>query len=258
MKNLPYLLILPLLAAPATAAAQWFDDCAHRAERTATVPAARADLLRLAARAGSLRVEGRPGLSEVRVRGEACASSESYLEAIQLVTERSGGEVRVEVQMPEMRGIGRMYSRLDLVVEVPQGLALDVTDSSGEAEFRGVATLRLEDSSGEIEVADVAGDVQIDDSSGEIRVRGVRGDLRLRDSSGGIEVSGVQGAVLVERDGSGEIRIADVGRDVRIERDSSGSIEVWDVRGDFVVERDGSGRIRHRDVGGSVSIPRRR
>lgn len=257
MKSLSYLLILPLLVTPATAAAQRGGECEYRAERTATLPAAGADLLRLAARAGSLRVEGRPGLSEIRVRGEACASSQRYLEAIQLVAERSGREARVEVRTPDMRGVGRMYARMDLVVEVPQGLAMDVTDSSGEAEFRAVGALRLEDSSGAIEVTDAAGDVQIDDSSGEIRVRGVRGDLRLRDSSGGIDVSGVQGGVFVESDGSGEIEIADVGRDVRIERDSSGSIEVRDVRGDFVVERDGSGGIRHRDVGGSVRIPGR-
>lgn len=247
-----------LVAGPAGAQFPFGDDCDHRAERAASVPASGADLVRIAARAGALRVEGRPGLSEVRIRGEACASHERYLEGIELRAERVGDEVRVEAVMPEMRGFGSFAARLDLVIEVPELLPLDVDDSSGVVEIRGVAALRLRDSSGEIDVSDVRGEVEVDDSSGEIRLAGVRGDVRLRDSSGGIEVRDVAGSVLVERDGSGEIDVADVERDVRIERDGSGSISVAGVRGDFVVERDGSGGIRHRDVAGAVRVPGRK
>lgn len=256
----PVLLAVLSLLLPCAGAAQGFGErCEHRAERSATVPAAGADLLRLTAAAGSLRIEGRPGAGEVRVRGVACASSAALLEGIDLEAGRAGDEARVEVRMPEERGgRGDRYARLDLVVEVPATLALDVEDGSGGVEVRGVASLRLRDGSGEVEVAGVAGDVQIEDGSGEIRLSDVRGSVRLDDSSGGIEVRGVQGDVLVERDGSGEIDISGVTRSVRVDRDSSGEIRVSDVRGDFVVDRDGSGGIRYDDVAGTVRVPARR
>jgi hypothetical protein len=258
--KIPILAALPLLVAgPARAQFPFgFDGCEHREERSAAVSASGADLIRIAARAGSLRIEGRPGLSEVRVRGEACSSQERYLEQIELRAERVGDEVRIEAVIPEMRGFGNMQARLDLVVEVPESLALDVDDSSGGVEIRRVAALRLRDSSGEIDVSDVRGEVEIEDSSGEILLRGVGGNVRLSDSSGEIDVRDVAGSVLVESDGSGEIEIAEVERDVRIQRDGSGSISVSDVRGDFVVERDGSGRVRHEGVGGTVRVPSRR
>ena len=47
-------------------------------------------------------------------------------------------------------------------------------------------------------------------------------------------------------------------RDVLIKRDSSGSISVADIGGDFTVERDGSGGIRYEDVKGQVDIPEKK
>lgn len=49
-------------------------ECDYAADRSAVVPAADATRILLTAATGSLRVEGRQGLAEVRVRGRACAS----------------------------------------------------------------------------------------------------------------------------------------------------------------------------------------
>ena len=46
-----------------------------------------------------------------------------------------------------------------------------------------------------------------------------------------------------------------VARDVVVERDGSGGIRVRQVRGDFRVNRDGSGRVTYADVSGGVDIP---
>ena len=240
------------LAAPST------DDCRYTAERDATVDAAGADLLRLSAAAGSLRVVGVPGLQEIRVRGEACASRRERLDEIRLVADRSGDEVRVQVEMPDRSGSwwrGNDEMRLDLVLEIPEDMALDVDDSSGDTEIQNVAALSIDDSSGGLDLRDIGGELRVRDSSGEIRIDGVRGDVRLHDSSGGIEVRDVRGSVTVERDSSGGIRITEVTGDVLILRDSSGGIAVASVGGDFVVERDGSGGISYRDVEGGVDIP---
>lgn len=252
------LLTLLLTLLPAADLFAQSRECQFTAERSATIDAAGAEMLRLHARAGSLRIVGRSDLSEIRVRGEACASRAELLEGIRLATDRSGGVVRVEAVMPEdpwhWRG-GNNQALLDLVVEVPETLALDVEDSSGGIEIRNVGPLLLDDSSGDIELLGIRGDARVKDSSGGIYIEGVEGSLWLDDSSGGIDAREVRGSVIVERDSSGDIRITNVAGDVLVQRDSSGDIEVAGIGGDFVVERDGSGSIRYRDVAGDVRIP---
>jgi hypothetical protein len=243
-----------IMVVASAAGAQDYD-----APRNATVDAAGATVLRLDARAGSLRIEGRSGISEVRVRGTARASSRDLLDGIQLEANRNGSEVRVAVVIPEMRESSwNRHAALDLIIEVPASLPLDVRDSSGETEIRNVARLDIDDSSGELLIENVAGPLRVEDNSGSIRIRDAGADVWIRDSSGEIEVRGVKGSVQIAEDSSGEIDIADVTGSVRIDRDSSGGIGVSRVGGDFTVARDGGGGIDHRDVKGRVDIPRQR
>lgn len=238
----PWLLLVPMLAPASPAPELPADDCRYTAERSAVVGAERAREVLVDARAGSLRIVGVPGLREVRVRGEACASSRDLLEQIQIEAGASGDAVRVAALIPDNdnRVWGRnRTAQLDLVVEVPAGMPLDVRDSSGSIDIRDVGSLTLEDSSGGIEIS------------------GVQGDVRLTDSSGSIDVRDVSGSVIIERDSSGGISISRVRGDVHVRRDSSGAIEVADVGGDFSVGRDGSGGIRYHDVAGNIDIPTR-
>jgi putative adhesin len=241
------------------AAAQHDGD--YTEPRNAVVDAKGARVIRIVARAGELRVEGKPGATQVQVRGTARASSERLLADIKLIAERRGDTVVIEADIPHRggwRALNDAYRGLDLVIDVPQGAALEVEDSSGDLEIRKVGALDLDDSSGSIELHDIEGAVRVDDSSGEVRIEGVKGDVRLRDSSGGIEVRHVTGSVTVENDSSGEIEMADVSGTIHVERDSSGGIHVADVGGDFIVDRDGSGDIDMRNVKGTVRIPGRR
>lgn len=246
------LMILALAAAPAPL------SCEHVEERTATVPAAGATLLRVRAAAGELRVVGRPGISEVRVRGRACSSDRNDLPRIRLEAVREGSDVRVEVTMPDDDwGWGDREARLDLVVEVPTTLAADVDDASGDAVFQDLASLRLDDASGDTEISGVRGELHVTDSSGDLRVRGAGADVWIDDSSGNLYVDGVEGSVTVDEDSSGDIEVSQVRGDVLVRRDSSGDIDVTRVGGSFTVERDGSGGIRSTQVAGAVRVPDR-
>ncbi|CAA9353123.1 MAG: hypothetical protein AVDCRST_MAG11-3639 [uncultured Gemmatimonadaceae bacterium] len=230
------------LLAPPAARAQSDENDGFSAPRTATVDARGARAVEIEAHAGMLRVVGVPGLAEVRVRGTARAGRRDRLAGIRLDARREGDAVVVRADLPDQdwRGwSGRDDWRLlDLVVEVPRGLAARIEDGSGSVEVRGVGALTLHDGSGGVEVDDVAS-ADIEDGSGSLRVRDVRGDLRVRDGSGSVEAERVGGTFTVERDGSG-------------------SIDAREVAGDFVVERDGSGGIDHDGVRGRVTIPRRR
>ncbi len=249
------------------------EDCPNVRPRRAGLDARGASLLRVEAAAGSLRIEGRAGLAEVRAEGQACADRPDIVERIRLEAERRGDVLEVRVRMPEEMFGGDHDARLDLTLEMPETLALEVSDGSGPADIRNVAALRAEDGSGDLRVEGVAGDARITDGSGELRVSGVGGNLTVEDGSGDIvareiaggvsitdgsgeiDLDGVEADVLIDEDGSGGIQIARVGGSVRIETDGSGEIDVVDVAGDFTVETDGSGGVDFRDVRGRVSVP---
>lgn len=222
---------------PAALHAQRYDE-----PRNATVNASDAAKLRVDARAGQLRITGRPDITEVRVRGTARASSRSILDDIKLEAVRNGNEVLVRAILPQVDGCCGWDSEalLDLVIETPAKLELDIDDTSGD-----------------MTVESVGAKIRVEDTSGNIRVRDAGGDVWISDSSGGIDVRGVKGSVDIDEDSSGEIEIYDVTGSVHVGRDSSGSIDVSRVGGDFVVERDGSGSIDYDDVKGKVDIPRK-
>lgn len=246
------------------------DDCDKTAPREAELDATGAERLIIKVGAGSLDVRGEDGLGRVVATGTACASSEGYLEDIRLKADRRGDDLYLEAEYPSnVRG----NAALDLVVEAPADLPIEIDDGSGSISVVSVASLEIEDGSGSIEIRDVRGDLEIDDGSGEIEVLGVGGKVSIEDGSGTIDVTGVGGGVwvsdgsgeitlkdidgdvLIDEDGSGGIEITGVGQSVVIDEDGSGSIIVRDVEGDFTLRRDGSGSVSVDNVRGSVSIP---
>lgn len=236
----------------------------YTSPRNADISASGAKSVRIEAAAGLLRVEGRSGISEVRVRGTARTNRRNRLDDIRLIAERRGDEVFIKADMPEWRDRGSWLDRdhdqalLDLVIEVPSSLRLDVGDGSGEAEFNNTGSLELGDGSGEILIKNVRGDVRVSDGSGNITIEGVEGSVRVNDGSGNIRARNVTGNFIVSSDGSGDIDVSSVGGTMRVENDGSGNIDVGRVTGDFVVENDGSGNITYDTVKGSVRIPERK
>ena len=234
-------------------------QCKFENKLDETLSVSGSDSLFIAAGAGDLEITGVSGSEEVAIRGTACASKEEWLDEVRIET-KSGERAEITVDIPETDNgwslWGNRYVYVDLVLEVPDNLALEVRDSSGDIEIENVAALKLTDSSGDIHISRVSGQVELQDSSGDIRVDDLESDLTIvSDSSGDIHGTEIGGTVLVVSDSSGDIRFSGVGRDVIVERDSSGDIKVVKVGGDFKVLRDGSGDIGAEDVEGEVDIP---
>ena len=251
------------------------EDCTHTARRTANQAGPDIQRVVVEAQAGDLVVRG--GSSrDVSVDGKACASTAALLDDIKLEIRRDGDTVYVRTVMPDLSAgiFGTRYSYLDLTVNVPKTATLKIDDSSGDMHVADVQAANINDSSGDQTVERIAGDLEVADSSGEIKIVDVGGGLRLKDSSGDIDVDKVQGDVTVTvdssgdldirhvsggvhvlSDSSGDIEVADVKRDVIIDEDSSGGIRVTDVGGNFTVGSDGSGGIRYDRVTGSVRVP---
>jgi hypothetical protein len=205
-----------LLALPFTALA--WDGCKFSAERKGGIDTTGAERVEILARAGDLTVRPAPG-SALGAAGRACASRQEFLDQTQLHVRRAGNVIQVHVQTPEdMSGIGILYAYLDLQVVVPDGLPVEITDSSGDMSLDGV------------------GIVRITDSSGDVVIRGAK-------------------SVHVPRDSSGDLVIERVSGDVRIDQDSSGDVFVTNVGGNLEFLADGSGQVRVTDVRGTTRLP---
>ncbi|HEY2321978.1 MAG TPA: hypothetical protein VGJ82_03855 [Thermoanaerobaculia bacterium] len=259
MKNAA--LIVTFLFAAGAAQAGWFDECEHRAHRAAQIDMAGVTHVIVIAKAGSLRVEGRDGARTVAATGEACSSDEDVLRDITLTATRSGSTATIEAHVPSLNGwnfFGSGNAALDLKVTLPSNVPVDINDTSGAMIVLNVGRCSIDDTSGEIDVRRVHGDLTIRDTSGAIYVDDVAGNVHIpHDSSGEIEVRRVAGGVAIDEDSSGGVTISEVKRSVFIGSKGSGSIFVSDVGGDFTVEHKGSGGIDYARVAGRVNIPER-
>jgi hypothetical protein len=269
--------LLPTAALlPATAQA-WGDECKLRAERTGGIDATGAEKIVIRAGAGDLKVTG-VNSTRVDARGTGCANKQPLLDAIKISVRREGNVVIVETTLPqdEQKGWswgGNDYAYLDLELKLPSRVAVEAIDSSGDAAFTDLQSLQVQDSSGDLDVARVAGALTVGDSSGDVDIEDA-GSVRLQDSSGDVEVEKIRGNVEVLVDSSGDLRIGNVGGNVDVDQDSSGGIRIEDVKGsvivdsdssgdiyagrvagDFTVGSDSSGSIEHESIRGRISVP---
>lgn len=233
-------------------------DCHYTAKRQASVDLNGATKVRVESGAGTLRVTGQPGLTQIRANGDACASSENLLKEVVIRTSRNGSEVVVEAFIPDSSWGWSTEARLDMEVVLPDNVAVDVDDGSGDTTVQHVASLTADDGSGDLTIRDVAGAVRFDDGSGDVEITNVGGDVHAEDGSGDVTIRQVRGSVIIEDDGSGDLEISNVDRDVLVEDDGSGSIDVEDVKGSFTVRDDGSGGIHMRNVAGKITVPQER
>ncbi|HEY1952715.1 MAG TPA: hypothetical protein VGG76_07905 [Gemmatimonadaceae bacterium] len=230
------------------------------APRNAVVDAAGAKEVEVEAGAGSLRVEGKPGLHQVQVTGTAWASSQQGLSRIKLIAERRGDVVFIKADIPDNDDNSwrdNDSAALDLVIEIPQGMNADVADGSGDAKILNVGSLEMSDGSGGLSIVGATGSVHVTDGSGDLTIENVGGDVRVNDGSGDINVRNVTGSFIVESDGSGGIFATDVKGSVVVQNDGSGAIEVNKVGKDLRIENKGSGSIEYADVAGRIDIPER-
>ncbi|MGA9772533.1 MAG: DUF4097 family beta strand repeat-containing protein [Blastocatellia bacterium] len=274
MRSRYWLLLLAL--GPATASA-WGDGCKFRAERAGGVEAKGVEKVVIRSGAGDMKVIGRGNAVRIEARGVACAAKQELLDRAQIIVRREGNIVYVETGLPQNEdtwSFGKNeYAYIDLGVALPSNIPVEAADSSGDAVFEDLNALKLQDSSGDVQIVRIAGLADVSDSSGDVSI-GNAGSVRVRDSSGDVEIDDVRSDVEVILDSSGDIHIAQVDGNVRVEQDSSGGIRVEDVKGsvdvesdssgdiyagrvngNFTVSEDSSGSIEHESITGKVTVP---
>ncbi len=235
----------------------WGNDCDYSRNVEREISLDGVDFIMVAAGAGKLEIQGDDDLETVVIEAKLCAEKEAQLAEMDVESEQSGDTLRLKTELArgKLWNTGYDGSYIDLTLHVPADAKMDVKDSSGEARVEGIGSLVMVDSSGELTIENVKGDVNVTDSSGALNIEQVTGNVLVTDSSGSISVYKVTGDFTVEVDSSGGIEAEQIGGDVLVKTDSSGSIEVEDIVGNFTVGRDSSGGIYHKNVGGAVSLP---
>ncbi len=273
-------LALPALALSSLAHA---DDCRFQAPRNAGLDLAGVHTLVIEVhqhqvRLQGIHVTGSQALAG-HVRGRACASASGLLPNLQVTQRRDGDRLIVEAIDRTARGhtlvlFGSAYRYLDLNIEAPASLAVEMDVGSGDAAVIDVAALKATVGSGDLDVRGVQGHLEASVNSGELKVRDA-GDAHVGSvGSGDLVIDRVRGTVTVDRVGSGDLTARDVQGDLRIghlgsgdasvqniagsvvvDSVGSGDLQVKDVRRDLRVAKLGSGAIEHTGVAGKVAVP---
>jgi len=199
-------------------------------------------LLAIDAGAGSLSLRGAPGTDIIRIEAEIwqVEPSDNYTLTLELGEDGSA-------RLVSNTGSGANQDHINLDIRVPASLRLEVNDDSGSMQIAGLAgPLTVEDGSGSIRIENIGADVTIKDGSGSLRVENTGGRLRIEDGSGSITVSNTVGDVTITDD-SGSISVTGTAGVVTI-RDGSGSISI-DGAEDFKLLGDGSGSVELLNIG---------
>lgn len=246
-------LILTTLAASAAGA----QEGGYSVPLHAVVSTSGATSIRVENGSGHLVINGKEGASQVSATATVRGSSQRAVNAVKLIARREGDAIVVRTDRPDNDWFGDDNVSINLTVEVPPRLSLDVNNGSGGAEIDNVGPITLHAGSGGVQVSNVKGAAEVRGGSGRARLRNVHGDVTVSTGSGGITIAGVTGSVDIRQAGSGGVDVSDVTGSLHMGSIGSGSVDADRIGGDLTVDRKGSGSVSYTNVKGRVSVPRR-
>jgi len=167
-------------------------------------------------------------------------------DVVELIVERDGDEVIVEVKVPQSNG--RSISS-NLEIRVPENSLVEVSAVSADVEVEKVfGELQLTTVSGDIDGIVYESDVQVDSVSGDVELHGDHRDVRAEVGtvSGDIELGSV----------SGSIEVGSVSGDIDILDGAFGRAQADTVNGDitFHSELRQGGKLEIETINGAVEV----
>ncbi|MEO8741654.1 MAG: hypothetical protein ABI365_00515 [Lysobacteraceae bacterium] len=245
-----------LLLAPSLALA---DQCRFEAPRNAALDMTGIHTVVIDIGHHTLHLNGTTsGVS--KIHGRACASSTDRLAELQITQHRDGD--RLIVSPAESHGMnffsffGSSYAYLDLQMDIPDTVAVELDVGSGDAFVSNVAQLNAGVGSGDLDVNSVRGRFGAHVGSGDIKAHDVGETHVTSIGSGDFTANLVRGNLSIGRIGSGDADLRAVGGNVDVQSIGSGDLRVNGVARDLHVAHVGSGEVDHLAVAGKVDVPR--
>jgi DUF4097 and DUF4098 domain-containing protein YvlB len=144
------------------------------------------------------------------------------------------------------------FASLDITITLPARIALDILTGSGDLEIDDrTGPIEVKSGSGDIRVSNAGGGLDVKMGSGDVRVHSASGPVRVTAGSGDFFATDVRGDVVVAT-GSGEISLETLTGDGRFST-GSGDITVAASTG-TVNATTGSGDIEFRGHKGSAEV----
>ena len=197
--------------------------------------------------AGDLNIQGVDGLTQIMVTADVYTYGD--IES-NLSLKQSGSKAKLVADFDSNISFKRS-PYIDLTIQVPSNMMLDIDDGSGDIEIKGVmADIKLDDGSGDVWIKG-GKNLNIQDGSGSVQINNTTGKLTLEDGSGSINLKEIGGDTYID-DGSGDLNVANVNGTVVID-DGSGDINVENTLGLSILE-SGSGDLSIDNINGSVSM----
>ncbi len=219
-------------------------------------------------------------IKEVNIDGSFCdvvvkKGDEVYFKGIiegagdegdyEIISDINGSQLDIEV---DRKGSGwsgwNKMSKALLELTVPDNVDVMIDNSSGDVTISGIKTsrIRVETSSGDIDIKNLTSKLYVSSSSGDIRIEKLKGDVNAESTSGDQELYFVEGNVIFDAT-SGDVELKSIVGDISGET-TSGNIEVYrsegsldlrctsgDIEGDEVIFTSDS---RFRTSSGDVDI----
>lgn len=230
--------------------------CQGNSPRNATVDATGARLLRIISDRGDLEINGRTGLSEVRIEGVACANQSELIEIVLITMDvtREGDEIIVIVDIPNSTRTGRLNLSIDVPADLPR---VEIEDEDGPVIVSNIRNLHVIVGNGGLDARSISGDVVVPSLRGPATLVDIGGNVVLDQVRGrvGIDIRDVQGNVTIGLNHYGPARIADILGDVTVASAGFGDMDVQRVAGNLVILDNLRGDISHSEIGGNVVLP---
>lgn len=202
--------------------------------------------------AGSLIIKGDDRADEIVAIADIRRPFLANKGSVKFSLERDGKTARLVSDLRPSFGI--WGSSIDITVTVPSSMNIVLKDGSGNLEMSDIAgEVEIEDGSGNMRLIELGNIRKIRDGSGNLLLRNTGGNLVLIDQSGSIEVDGHEGDLDIT-DGSGDLTVRGLKGNLVLE-DGSGDVHVRGVEGNVTVKNDGSGSLSVDEVNGTYTKP---
>jgi hypothetical protein len=192
-------------------------------------------LLKVGIDDGDLLIQGDPDVATiaadiilVTTRKSSERDTEALTDMVVQLRALEDGEAMLSVIDP---GIDKYRANAEVVI--PADMMVSIADENGFVQVMGCGSVDIDDTSDDLEISDITGDVVVVDTAGEISVAEVVGNVVLDDGKDDLYVEGVDGDVEID-DAGGDIFVTDVTGTVTI-RDGAGQMSIDDV-GSVVIE----------------------
>jgi len=153
---------------------------------------------------------------------------EELLDEAEILFKRQGDRLIIERKKDRHLGLSQVtkgHVSIDIEVGLPAGMRLDVHTGSGDVEIADrEGPVEIDTGSGDVEVGVAAGGLNVDTGSGDMKIETARHVVNLDSGSGDIFVGGIGGNGKIST-GSGDVTVRKVAGEIGVGT-GSGDVEI--------------------------------